>query len=380
MTDSPLSSAKTQAQGHAYTYLKGLMCCPERKSIEPIALCVGDGQVSGLQKFIGVAPWAYDDVQAEAQALFAERFASAATASPIGVVGVVDESAFAKKVRRAAAWPLNTMAGVGKEDNCQVGVFLIGVAPEGVALLDHQLYLPQSWYEGETAAGRREEAHIPEDLAFRTKPEIAATLIRNVAVLGVVTLDWIVADEAYGRDGEFLDEMDRLGQRYVAEVPTNTTVWTVDPVGCVPAYAGRGQPPKRPTRESVVSVATLAADRPEGAWQRLQVREGAVGPLVFEFAAVRAWAVRHRKPGPPIWVLIRRSLKDTPEVKYYVSNGDAETPFGRRSVGRVHSSPGRGFLRGHQGLPGSGTGTRTRSVRLGWHHHVTLVGPGSTFS
>ena len=72
---------KAEAQDHAYTYLKGVMCCPERKSIEPMALCVGNGQVSGLQKFIGVAPWAYDDVQAEAQALFAERFAPAATAS-----------------------------------------------------------------------------------------------------------------------------------------------------------------------------------------------------------------------------------------------------------------------------------------------------------
>jgi len=36
---------KQQAQNHAYTYVKGLMVCPERKSIEPIALCVGDGQV-----------------------------------------------------------------------------------------------------------------------------------------------------------------------------------------------------------------------------------------------------------------------------------------------------------------------------------------------
>ena len=202
---------KAQAQDHAYTYLKGLMCCPERKSIEPIALCVGDGQVSGLQKFIGVAPWAYDDVQAEAQALFAERFAPAAIASPIGVVGVVDESAFAKKGTKSAGVARQHNGRLGKEDNCQVGVFLIGVAPEGVALLDHQLYLHQSWYEGETAAGRRDEAHIPEDLEFRTKPEIAAALIRNVAVLGIMALDWVAADEAYGRDGEFLDEMDRLG-------------------------------------------------------------------------------------------------------------------------------------------------------------------------
>ena len=368
---------KSQAQDHAYTYLKGLMCCPERKSIEPIALCVGDGQVSGLQKFIAVAPWGYDDVQAEAQALFAERFSPAATAGPIGVVGVVDESAFAKKGTKSAGVARQHNGRLGKEDNCQVGVFLVGVAPEGVALLDHQLYVPRSWYEGETAAARRDEAHLPEDLAFRTKPEIAAMLIRNVAVLGVVTLDWVTADEAYGRDGEFLDEMDLLGQRYVAEVPKNTTVWTADPAGCVPAYSGRGQPPTRPTRESVVSAAALAADRPEGAWQRLQVREGAVGPLVFEFAAVRVWAVRRRKPGPPIWVLIRRSLEATPEVKYYVSNGGAETSLSVMALVACTRHQVEEFFEDTKGYLGLGQ-YETRSW-VGWHHHMTLVGLAHLF-
>ena len=56
---------KEQAQDHAFTYLKGLMTCPERKSIEPIALCVGTRKVSGLQKFIAAAPWQHNDVQAE---------------------------------------------------------------------------------------------------------------------------------------------------------------------------------------------------------------------------------------------------------------------------------------------------------------------------
>src|SRR3954468_8721400 len=51
---APLSG-REQAQDHAYTSTKGLMVCPERKGIEPIALDVGDGQVSALQKFI-IAP------------------------------------------------------------------------------------------------------------------------------------------------------------------------------------------------------------------------------------------------------------------------------------------------------------------------------------
>jgi hypothetical protein len=125
------------------------------------------------------------------------------------------------------------------------GVFLIGVTPDGMALLDHLLYLHGSWYDGPAAASRRAKVHVPKDLPFRTKPRIAADLVRNVAVLGIVTLDGITTDEEYGMNGELLDELERLGQRDVMEVPT-TTVWTVDPAGCVPEYSGRGQPPKRP--------------------------------------------------------------------------------------------------------------------------------------
>src|SRR3954470_7297261 len=104
---------KEQAQDHAYTYVKGLMTCPERKSIEPIALNVGDGQVSALQKFINVAPWDYADVQAEIQAAFADELVPTAAGSPIGVVGVVDESGFAKKGDHSA--------GVGRQHNGRLG-------------------------------------------------------------------------------------------------------------------------------------------------------------------------------------------------------------------------------------------------------------------
>src|SRR3954465_15236689 len=93
---------KEQAQDDAYDYIKGLMICPERKSIEPIALLVGHGDVSGLQKFVGAAPWAYDDVTAEARGCFAEELAPSAAGSPVGVVGVIDESAFTKKGTHSA--------------------------------------------------------------------------------------------------------------------------------------------------------------------------------------------------------------------------------------------------------------------------------------
>jgi SRSO17 transposase len=368
---------KDQAQDHAYTYLKGLMCCPERKSIEPIALCTGTGQVSGLQKFIAVAPWGADDVQDEIQSVFADELAPSAAGAPIGIVGVIDESGFSKKGAKSAGVARQHNGRLGKEDNCQVGVYLIGVAPAGSALLGHRLYLHKSWYEGDEAPRRRAEAHIPDDLPFRTKPQIAGAMVRDVVVTGVVGLDWVTADEEYGQNGELLDDLEELGQRYVMEVPTTTTVWTADPASCLPPHSGRGRRPVRPSREAVRSVAELAAGLPADAWQRVQVREGAVGPLVFEFAAVRAWAVRHRKPGPPIWVLIRRSLEAEPEVKYYVSNGDAATPLGVLAEVACTRHQVEDFLEDSKSYLGMAQ-YETRSW-VGWHHHMALVGLAHLF-
>jgi SRSO17 transposase len=242
---------KEQAQDHAYDYVKGLMVCPERKSIEPIALLVGRGDVSGLQKFVGAAPWADDEVMAEAQALFAEELVPSAAGSPVGTVGVIDESAFTKKGSHSAGVARQHNGRLGKEDNCQVGVFLVGVTPAGQALLDHRLFLPESWCAAtHEAKDRREAAHIPEDVTFRTKPQIAAELIRGVAVLGQVELDWVVGDSEYGRAGHLLDELELLEQRYVLAVPVTWVFWTSDPAESIPAYSGRGRKPSAPRRDA----------------------------------------------------------------------------------------------------------------------------------
>jgi SRSO17 transposase len=369
---------KEQAQDHAYTYVKGLMICPERKSIEPIALNVGDGQVSALQKFINNAPWDHDNVQAEVQAVFADELVPTAVGSAIGTVGVIDESGFAKKGNHSAGVGRQHNGRLGKEDNCQVGVFLVGVTPGGSAMLDHQLYLPESWYEDtEECRKRREKVHIPERVTFQTKPQIAAGLIRMTNLLGVATLDWITADELYGRNGEFLDELEELGHRYVVEVPINTTVWTEDPASCVPPYGGRGRVPTLPSRESVASVVMVQSCLSGEAWRTLQIRDGAKGPLAFEFAAVRVWAMRHGEAGPPVWVLVRRSLDPTPEVKYYISNADASTPLAvlaevacTRHAVEEYFEDAKSYLGMAQ--------YETRSW-VGWHHHMSLVAMAHLF-
>ena len=238
--------------------------------------------------------------------------------------------------------------------------------------------MPVAWCETtEACRDRREKVHIPETVAFRTKPEIAAGLIRQAAVLGVVDLDWITADEEYGKNGRFLDEVERLELRYVVEVPVNTTVWTEDPASCVPPYGGRGRVPTLPSRESVASVAAVASGLDRKAWRTLRVREGAKGPLAFAFACVRVWAVRHGAAGPPVWLLVRRSPEPVPEVKYYVSNADASTSLGvlagvacTRHAVEDDFEDAKSYLGMAQ--------YETRSW-VGWHHHMSLVAMAHLF-
>jgi SRSO17 transposase len=294
------------------------------------------------------------------------------------VVGVIDESAFTKKGAHSAGVARQHNGRLGKEDNCQVGVFLIGVAPDGTALLDHQLFLPESWCEPtREGTDRRAKAHIPEGLEFRTKPRIAAELVRGAAVLGQVKLDWIVADDEYGRAGHFLDELEALEQRYVLEVPVTAAVWTADPAECNPEHSGQGRQPTAPSRDAVRTVGALAAELPGSAWHALQVREGALGPMVFEFAAVRVWAMRHRKPGPPAWLLIRRSPGEDAEVRYHVSNADAATPLATLALVACRRCRVEEFLEDCKSYLGMAQ-YETRSW-VGWHHHMALVGLAHLF-
>jgi SRSO17 transposase len=369
---------KDQAQDHAYDYLKGLMTCPERKSVEPIALPVGHGDVSGLQKFVGAAPRADDDVMAEAQALFADELAPSAAGSPVGVVGVIDESAFAKKGAHSAGVARQHNGRLGKEDNCQVGVFLVGVTPAGSAPLDHRLFLPEAWRAAtREAKRRRESAHIPAEVTFGTKPRIAAELVRNAAVLGQVELDWVVGDSEYGRAGHLLDGLELLEQRYVLEVPVTWVFRTSDPADSIPAYSGRGRKPTAPKRDAARTVVEIAKELPASAWTAMRVREGALGPLVLEFAAVRVWGIRHRKPGPPCWLLIRRSLGAEPERKYYISDADAETPLSTLALVASTRYRVEEFFEDCKSCLGMAQ-YETRSW-TGWHHHMTLVGLAHLF-
>jgi SRSO17 transposase len=377
---APLFGRK-EARAQALVYLNGLLLGQGRKSAEPMALVFGQpkdddinqNQVLALQRFLTYSPWDTQAVQREVQAVFAEQVVPSTADGAIGTVGVIDESGFVKKGTHSVGVQRQYCGRVGKKENCQVGVFLVGVTPAGSALLDHQLYLPQTWAAD---AKRRKKAGVPKEIEFQTKPQIGIALLRRTREHGLVKFDWIIADEFYGHNGDFLDDLEGLQQRYVIEVPATTTVWTVDPQTQVPAHAGRRGPaatlpPRDRVRQHVRSVRAIAQTLPSTSWQVLQLRAGAKGPLAFAFARVRVWAVRHRKPGPACWLLLRRSLEPDAELKYYVVNAPEEEPLetmalvtGTRYRVEEFFEEGKGYL---------GMAQYEARAWSSWHHHMSLV-------
>jgi len=365
---------RIECQGHAFHYLQGLLLAPKGKSVEPMALQFAEGSVVPMQRFLTRGMWDAAAVQREVQAVATERLAPSSAGAPEGAVLVIDESAFAKKGTHSVGVRRQHNGRLGKVDNCQVGVFLAYATPAGTALADHRLYLPKEWASD---PDRREETRVPEDVQFRTKPELAGDLIESVRANGLLPHDWVIADEAYGSNGTLLDRLEGLGERYLMEVPVSTTVFTKDPATEIPPSVGRGPSPSRPRRDSVGSVRDVAASLPQSAWQTLQLRDGAKGPLMFELATVRVWQVRHRKPGPPSWLVIRRSLEANPETKCYLSNADADVPLATLAAvtgvrWRVEElfEDGKGFL-----------GMRDYQARAwtSWHHHMALVAVAHLF-
>jgi SRSO17 transposase len=307
--------------------------------------------VLAWQRFLTVSPWEAQAVAQEIQAVFNEEFVPTTAEWPIGTVGVIDGSGFLKRGSESVGVHRQWCGRVGKRENCQVGVFLLGATPVGTALLDHQLYLPEEWAADPV---RRKKTRVPAEVTFQTKPQIAAALVARSSV----RFDWVTADAEYGRDGDLLDSLEQGRQRYLLEVPGNTTVWAEKPLRQTPD-------------ELVWQVGQLAQTLSAKAWHLLKLREGTKGPLVFEFARLRVWSVRHRRAGPLLWLLIRRSLQRVPEVKYYLSNAEPDTPLETMALVTGVRWRVEEFFEDAKGQLGMAQ-YEARSW-TSWHHHMSLV-------
>jgi SRSO17 transposase len=120
---------------------------------------------------------------------------------------IADGTGFPKQGNQSVGVKRQWCGQLGKVANCQVGVFLGYASRHGRTLLDRRLYLPKEWVEDEAYAERRQQTGVPQDTQFQTKPQLATEMVTELVASETLRCRWITADEAFGRDSHFLDQV-----------------------------------------------------------------------------------------------------------------------------------------------------------------------------
>jgi SRSO17 transposase len=319
---------RSEPRDHLGVYVRGQLSNLPRKSIEPMALAAGVPPRT-LQCFLDLVQWNEGRMRDRVQWIVARDH------SHPEAIGLIDESGEPKKGRHTAGVRRQWCGNTGKIDNCVVGVHLGYTVGDFHCLLDSDIYLPREWA---LDPARRTAADIPDEVVYRKKTQIALDQVRRALGNGIRVWAWTF-DEWYGRDGEFLDGLDALGQNYVGEVPATFTGWVHEPdilLRPTPQDRhGRGRKRHFPR----LSAQALPASEIRNlvrysrvfqgqSWQRFKIKDGEKGPVVWEVK----YACFYRKhptglPGRVHWLMVARNVLDLNEIKYFVANLPPDTPL-----------------------------------------------------
>jgi len=364
-------------------YCVGLMMPCARKSVEPMAAVTAPARTAAqhqsLLHFVGEGGWSDEKVLAKVRELVLPAIERA---GPIEA-WIIDDTGFPKQGRHSVGVARQYCGQLGKQDNCQVAVSLSLANRYASLPVAYQLYLPQDWAEDRE---RRRKAHVPEEIEFATKPEIALEQLRWGCAAGLPR-GVALFDAGYGNNSAFRREVTALGLTYVAGIVPTTTVWAPGTAPLPPKrWSGRGRRPTRLRRDAKhrpVTVKELALSLSKRAWRTIEWREGSAEPLVSRFARLRIRIAHHdeqrREPHAPEWLLIEWPKGEAEPTKYWLSTLPDTIAFDRLvDIAKLRWRIERDYqeLKQEVGLGHfEGRGWR------GFHHHATLciaayVAPG----
>ena len=318
---------RSEPRGHLRTYVAGQLSGLLRKSIEPIALAAGTPPRT-LQRFLESMAWDHERLRDRLQGIVVRDH------SHPRAIGTIDESGYPKKGWHTAAVQRQWCGNTGKIDNCVVGVHLGYVAGDFHCLLDSDLYLPESWANDRD---RCRAAGIPDEVVYRKKTRIALDQVARALANGIRVEAWTF-DEWYGRDGEFVEGLERLGQNYVGEVPSTLTGWLREPkilVRPTPEQTRkRGRKPRFPrlARKALApcevrNLVTYSRVFQRQPWVRFHVKDGENGPMVWEVKHTPFYPKRpDGLPGPMHGLVVARNVLEPDILKYFLSNRAAGSP------------------------------------------------------
>ena len=218
-----------------------------------------------MQRLLATADWDPDLVRDDLRGYVVEHLGDP------GAVLVVDETGFLKKGTTSVGVQRQYSGTAGKVDNCQLGVFLAYASAKGRAFIDRELYLPKAWTEDRA---RCRAARVPEQVGFRTKPQLARVMLERALDAGVPA-SWVTADEVYGQDPALRGWLEGRGMAHVLAIKSSELL----AVGDGPAK---------------LSAAQLAAAVPAEHWVGASAGHGAKGRRLYDWTRIQLAAPARR--------------------------------------------------------------------------------------
>jgi SRSO17 transposase len=344
-------------------YCTGLIVSEARKSVEPLAAITAPGRTAAqhqsLLHFVGQGPWSDEAVLAKVRELVLPQIERH---GPI-TAWIIDDTGIPKKGHHSVGVAHQYCGQLGKQANCQVAVSL-SVANHAASLpVAYRLYLTKDWAADEA---RRLKAKVPEEICFKTKPEIALEHIRWACETGLPG-DMVLLDAGYGHDSKLRAGITALEKVYAAGIQPQILVWAPGKrPGCAPKKGRRDAP-------DTISIKELALGLRAKAWRTIEWREGTNERLNSRFARVRVHvASSHEQAEKPAkeWLLIEWPQGEDAPTKYWLSTLPKNIPFRElvdaaklrwrieRDYQELKQEVGLGHFEG-RGWPG-------------FHHHATL--------
>lgn len=355
---------------HARCYLTGLLGTQRRKNIETIENDVAESDYQGMEQFISSSPWKHEPLMDQMAQDIDHLIGSDQEAALI-----IDESSFLKKGNSSVGVQRQWSGRAGKVENCQVGVFAALANGDRMALCDFRLFLPESWAGDEV---RCQKAKIPlEHRRHQPKWQQALEMVAKARQRGM-RFGWVGADSLYGATADFINGVEDLGEKFVADVHISNRIWTQEPLLEKPPQEGNKGKGWRRHRDRLsaenqaryVSVKEWAEAHFEAESREIIYRKGTKGPLKARFWISEVWTWEPSWKGGPRRRMLMVRQDGSGNMKYSLTNFESGLAWERY-----------GYLQGqrfwvehafHEAKSQLGMAQYQVRVWRGWHHHMAL--------
>jgi SRSO17 transposase len=373
------SMARKDQRRWGEVYVRGLMLDGKRKSIEPMAARLADGDEQCLQQFVNQSPWDPVPVRRALARRMSRELAPEAW--------VIDDTGFPKFGKMSVGVARQYSGALGKVGNCQIGVSINAASEDASCPVDWRLFIPEEWdVDSEFNTSRREKTKLPDEVHHVEKWRLALEMIDELRGWGIKP-PVLLGDGAYGDATRLRTGLEERELEYVLDVKGTTSAYSEDvKPERPPKPEGRGRPPALRYREDPSSLKELALAAGQQAAVTVTWREGTRGTMRSRFFALRVRPAnielrRHAHHNgeelPVRWLICEWPSKEPEPTKYWLSNLPADTPLTqlvRLAKMRFRVEQDYRELKDALGLDHF----EGRTYR-GWNHHVTLVSVAHAF-